>query len=317
MADLRNVTVRPIVEDHKGVLMLKKTLVALLATVSIGAVATANDLDPRYPAYQSKSGVSGTVKSIGSDTLNNLMTLWAEGFNKAYPGVKIEIEGKGSSTAPPALIAGTAGFGPMSRPMRSTEIDGFEKKYGYKPTEVRVAVDALAVFVHKDNPIKCLSLAQVDGIFSSSRTLGGADITKWDQLGLGGEYAGKPISLFGRNSASGTYGYFKEVAMGNGDYKATVKKVADTQAIIDSVVAYITSVNYKDFPDVVAMVEDAFDQLGKTKGLKEKHEGFAAKKDWENANLWAEQIWQYQVKTADLGLRAKTYLEQNGAKKIK
>jgi len=101
------------------------------------------------------------------------------------------------------------------------------------------------------------------------------------------------------------------------DYKATVKKVADTQAIIDSVVAYITSVNYKDFPDVVAMVEDAFDQLGKTKGLKEKHEGFAAKKDWENANLWAEQIWQYQVKTADLGLRAKTYLEQNGAKKIK
>ena len=101
------------------------------------------------------------------------------------------------------------------------------------------------------------------------------------------------------------------------DYKATVKKVADTQAIIDSVVAYITSVNYKDFPDVVAMVEDAFDQLGKTKGLKEKHEAFAAKKDWENANLWAEQIWQYQVKTADLGLRTKTYLEQNGAKKIK
>jgi nitrous-oxide reductase len=101
------------------------------------------------------------------------------------------------------------------------------------------------------------------------------------------------------------------------DYKATVKKVVDTQAIIDSVVAYITSVNYKDFPDVVAMVEDAFDQLGKTKGLKEKHEGFAAKKDWENANLWAEQIWQYQVKTADLGLRAKTYLEQNGAKKVK
>jgi nitrous-oxide reductase len=101
------------------------------------------------------------------------------------------------------------------------------------------------------------------------------------------------------------------------EYKATVKKVADTQAIIDSVVAYITSVNYKDFPDVVAMVEDAFDQLGKTKGLKEKHEAFAAKGDWENANLWAEQIWQYQVKTADLGLRAKTYLEQNGAKKIK
>ena len=101
------------------------------------------------------------------------------------------------------------------------------------------------------------------------------------------------------------------------DYKATVKKVADTQAIIDSVVAYITSVNYKDFPEVVAMVDDAFDQLGKTKDIKIKHEAAAAKKDWENANLWAEQVWQYQVKTADLGLRAKTFLEQNGAKKVK
>jgi nitrous-oxide reductase len=101
------------------------------------------------------------------------------------------------------------------------------------------------------------------------------------------------------------------------DYKATLKKVADTQAIIDSVVAYITSVNYKDFPEVVAMVDDAFDQLGKTKDIKVKHEAAFAKKDWENANLWAEQVWQYQVKTADLGLRAKTFLEQNGAKKVK
>ncbi len=101
------------------------------------------------------------------------------------------------------------------------------------------------------------------------------------------------------------------------DYKATLKKVVDTQAVIDSVVAYITSVNYKDFPEVVAMVEDAFDQLGKTKEAKAKHEAAAAKKDWEQANLWAEQVWQYQVKTADLGLRAKTFLEQNGAKKVK
>ncbi|MBL8449741.1 MAG: Sec-dependent nitrous-oxide reductase [Dechloromonas sp.] len=101
------------------------------------------------------------------------------------------------------------------------------------------------------------------------------------------------------------------------DYKTTLKKVADTQAVIDSVVGYITSVNFKDFPDVVAMVEDATDQLNKIKGAKEKHEAAAAKKDWEQANLWAEQVWQYQVKAADLGLRAKTYLEQNGAKKVK
>lgn len=226
--------------------MLKKSsLVALLATVSFSAVAfAADDLDPRMPEYQAQSGVSGTVKSIGSDTLNNLMTLWAEGFNKLYPGVKIEIEGKGSSTAPPALIAGTAQFGPMSRPMKSAEIDQFEKKYGYKPTEVRVAVDALAVFVHKDNPIKCLSLGQVDGIFSSSRALGGADITTWDKLGLTGEYAGKPISLFGRNSASGTYGYFKEVAMGNGDYKATVKEQPGSSTVVQGVASDKFAIGY-------------------------------------------------------------------------
>lgn len=101
------------------------------------------------------------------------------------------------------------------------------------------------------------------------------------------------------------------------DYRKTLKKVVDTQAVIDSVVAYITSVNYKDFPDVVAMVEDATDQLGKIPDARKRHEEAAAKKNWEQANLWAEQVWQYQVKAADLGIRAKTYLEQNAAKKVK
>ena len=213
--------------------MTRFGLVALLATVSVGAVAiAAADIDPRYKAYAPTSGVSGTLKSVGSDTLNNLMALWAEDFHKVYPGVKIEIEGKGSSTAPPALIAGTAHFGPMSRAMRPAEIDQFEAKYGYKPTQVRVAVDALAVYVNKDNPLKCVSLAQLDGIFSVTRNSGSPDITTWDKLGLSGEYAGKPISLFGRNSASGTYAYFKEVALGNGDYKGTVKEQPGSSAVV-------------------------------------------------------------------------------------
>jgi phosphate transport system substrate-binding protein len=225
--------------------MLKKsTLVALLTTVSISAVAVADDIDSRYTDYQPTSGVSGTLKSIGSDTLNNLMTLWAEDFKKLYPGVKIEIEGKGSSTAPPALIAGTAQFGPMSRPMRPAEKDGFESKYGYKPTEVRVAVDALAVFVHKDNPVKCLSLSQIDGIFSATRNSGSPEIKTWDQLGLGGEYAGKSISLFGRNSASGTYAYFKEVTMGNGDYKGTVKEQPGSSAVVQGVASDKFAIGY-------------------------------------------------------------------------
>ena len=210
----------------------------MLATTFLAGTAMSADtitMDPRYQAYTPTSGVSGTLKSIGSDTLNNLMTLWAEDFKKIYPGVKIEIEGKGSSTAPPALIAGTAQMGPMSRAMRPAEEDQFQGKYGYKPTQVRVAVDALAVFVNKDNPLQCLSLSQIDGIFSVTRNSGSAEIKTWDQVGLTGEYAGKPISLFGRNSASGTYGYFKEVALSNGDFKGTVKEQPGSSTVVQGV----------------------------------------------------------------------------------
>jgi phosphate transport system substrate-binding protein len=211
--------------------------VTLAMSVASSAAMAADDFDPRYKDYQQTSGVSGTIKSIGSDTLNNLLTLWAEDFKKVYPSVKIEIEGKGSSTAPPALIAGTSQFGPMSRAMRPAESDAFESKYGYKPTLLRVAVDALAVYVNKDNPLKCLGLGQVDGIFSITRNSGSPEITKWDQVGLTGEYAGKTISLFGRNSASGTYSYFKEVALGNGDYKASVKEQPGSSAVVQGIAA--------------------------------------------------------------------------------
>jgi phosphate transport system substrate-binding protein len=214
-----------------------KALMGALAVTLTATSAFAIDLDGRYQPYQPVTGVSGSLKSIGSDTLNNLMTLWAEGFKASYPSVQIEIEGKGSSTAPPALIAGTAQFGPMSRPMKAAESDAFEQKYGYKPTQVRVAVDTLAIFVHKDNPLTCISLTQIDGVFSKSRLSGSPAITTWGQLGLGGEWASKPISLFGRNSASGTYGYFKEVAMVNGDYLDTVKEQPGSSAVIQGVAA--------------------------------------------------------------------------------
>ena len=225
--------------------MTKKiALAALLASVSLYGVAMADGVDPRYQSYKPVSGVSGTMKSVGSDTLNNVMTLWAEDFKKLYPGVQIEVEGKGSSTAPPALIAGTSQFGPMSRAMRGAEIDGFTAKYGYAPTQARVAVDALAVFVNKDNPIKCLTIAQLDGIFSVTHASGGADVKTWDQVGLKGDFAGKPISMFGRNSASGTYSYFKEVALLNGDYKSTVKEQPGSSAVIQGIAADKYAIGY-------------------------------------------------------------------------
>ncbi len=223
----------------------KMAAAALVLSLGTASAVHAVDIDPNLMAYKSVSGVSGNLKSIGSDTLNNLMALWAEGFKASYPNVKIEIEGKGSSTAPPAMVSGTAHFGPMSRPMKAKEIDNFEKKYGYKPTPVRAAVDALAVFVHKDNPIKCLSMQQVDAIFSKTRKGGlDKDIANWGDAGLTGEWASKPISLYGRNSASGTYGYFKEVALFKGDYKDSVKEQPGSSTVVQGVASDKFAIGY-------------------------------------------------------------------------
>jgi len=208
---------------------------ALALALSATVLAETVKVDATIPGYKRASGVSGNLNSIGSDTLNNLMTYWAEGFKKAYPNVNIQIEGKGSSTAPPALIEGTSQIGPMSREMTGAEKDKFEAKYGYKPTVVRVALDGLAVYVNKDNPIDKLTLQQVDGIFSSTRRRGGKDMKTWGDLGLTGEWASKPISLFGRNSASGTYGYFKEHALAKGDYKNSVKEQPGSSSVVQGV----------------------------------------------------------------------------------
>jgi phosphate transport system substrate-binding protein len=224
---------------------MKKHLPAAVVALAMAAPVSAVEIDPALPGYEPVSGISGNLKSIGSDTLNNLMTLWAEGFQSVYPNVKIEIEGKGSSTAPPALIAGTAQFGPMSRPMKSKEIEDFEQKYGYKPSAFRSAVDALAVYVHKDNPLECMSMQQLDAVFSKTRNGGyDSDITTWGQLGLGGEWADRPISLYGRNSASGTYGYYKEVALFDGDYKDSVKEQPGSSTVVQGVASDKAGIGY-------------------------------------------------------------------------
>jgi phosphate transport system substrate-binding protein len=213
------------------------TLSAILGGSAL-LYAQAAKVDPAIKAYAKTSGVSGNLSSVGSDTLNNLMTLWAEGFQKQqYPNVRIQIEGKGSSTAPPALIQGTSQLGPMSREMKSSEIDAFEKKYGYKPTAIRVAVDALAVYVNKDNPLDRLTLPEVDAIFSKGRACGGKqNIDTWGKAGVkDGAWASRPISLYGRNSASGTYGFFKENALCKGDFKDTVKEQPGSASVVQGV----------------------------------------------------------------------------------
>ena len=224
----------------------RKTLALMGSLLVLATPAVAETkVEAGIAVYKKTSGVAGNLNSIGSDTLNNLMTYWAESFRKQYPNVNIQIEGKGSSTAPPALTEGTSQLGPMSRKMKASEIEAFEKKFGFKPTAIGVALDSLAVYVNKDNPIKELSLQEVDAIFSENRKAGHpVDIKAWGQVGLKGAWATKPMSLYGRNSASGTYGFFKEHALEKGDYKATVKEQPGSASVVLGVTEDLGGIGY-------------------------------------------------------------------------
>lgn len=201
--------------------------------------------DKLLPYEKSATGVSGNLSSVGSDTLANLMTLWAEAFKRRYPGVHIQVQAAGSSTAPPALIAGGSNLAPMSRLMKKRELEAFKSKYGYKPTPIRVAIDAVAVYTHKDNPLEKLTLPQLDAIFSSTRKCGyGEDITVWGQLNLTGEWSGRAFQLYGRNSVSGTYGFFKKKALCRGDYKNTVNEEPGSSSVVRAVSTSLNGIGY-------------------------------------------------------------------------
>ncbi len=218
---------------------------AMLLGVLASTMTLAADVDSSIPEYSRASGVSGNFSSVGSDTLANLMTLWAEEFKRIYPNVNIQIQAAGSSTAPPALTEGTSNMGPMSREMKDNEIEAFENKYGYKPTAIPVAIDALAVFVHKDNPLEGMTLAQVDAVFSSTLKCGYSDpINTWGGLGLTGAWERRDIQIFGRNSVSGTYGYFKETALCTGDFKNSVNEQPGSASVVQSISTSVNGIGY-------------------------------------------------------------------------
>ncbi len=213
---------------------LLSTVVLTALAVAFPGAARASDpelLDPSLPVYEPSQGVAGSVKSVGSDTMNNLMTFWAEMLQRHYPGVSVEVTGKGSSTAPPALTEGQASFGPMSRLMKSKEIDAFEERWGYKPTLLKTGIDCLAVYVHKDCPLDVITPEQVRLVFS----VDGPDTT-WGDLGVEDPaYKFQRVVLYGRNSASGTYGYFKQQALGDADFKSSVKEQPGSSSVVQAV----------------------------------------------------------------------------------
>ncbi len=215
--------------------------IGLLTASNVSAVS----VDAGVPEYKAVSGISGNLSSVGSDTLANLMTLWAESFKRSYPNVNIQIQAAGSSTAPPALTEATSNFGPMSRKMKSKEIAAFEDRFGYKPTAIPVAIDALAVYVNKDNPVKGMTIPDVDAVFSSTRKCGGdKDIKKWGDLGLSGNWKNRDIQIYGRNSVSGTYGYFKKKALCKGDYKNNVNEQPGSASVVQSVSSSVNGIGY-------------------------------------------------------------------------
>lgn len=221
-----------------------KKFIGAMAITALSSVASAQ-VDPELPTYEKASGVSGNLSSVGSDTLANLMTLWAEDFKRNYPNVNIQIQAAGSSTAPPALTEGTSNLGPMSRKMKDKEVEAFEKRFGYAPTAVPVAIDALAVFVNKDNPIKGLNIAEIDAVFSSTRKCGfDKDVTTWGDVGVEGALADKTIQLFGRNSVSGTYGYFKKKALCKGDFKNNVNEQPGSASVVQGVSESVNGIGY-------------------------------------------------------------------------
>lgn len=253
---------------------------------SLGMAANQTAIDSSIKPYTPTSGVSGNLNAVGSDTLNNLMTLWAEGFRKKYPSVKIGVEGKGSSTAPPALTAGTAQLAPMSRTMKREEIAAFEAKYGYKPTEIKVALDAVAFFVNKNNPVQALSLTQIDSIFSSTFKRGGSNITDWGDAGVPA-MKGKAISMYGRNSASGTNGFVKESALKKGDYKDSVKEQPGSSAVVQGISSDAQGIGYSGIGYVTSGV--------KTLSIAEKGGQTAVQPTYDNCMNGTYPLARYLV----------------------
>ena len=235
---------------------MMKTLVCFLLLVMTTVVNAEG-----YKPYNPTTPVTGSAGAMGSDTLNNMMALWLEAFQKFHPTVKISIEGKGSSTAPPALIEATAQLAPMSRAMKNKELDKFEDRYGYPPTQFRVALDALAIIVNKDNPIEGLTLQEADAIFSINRKREySQDVDRWSKLGIN---LGM-VSLYGRNSASGTYGFFKKVVLGGGDFKSSVKEQPGSASVVQGVSSDPNGIGYSGIGYMTSSVKIV--PLGKEKG---------------------------------------------------
>ena len=196
------------------------------------------EVDAALPDYEQSEALRQRLRSAGSDTMDLLMQSWVRAFKRWHKDVTLRHEGRGSGTAPRALAEGFAHFGPMSRALNDNERQEFRAEHGYEPTQLIVATDALAVYVHRENPVarRGMTLAELEAVFAQTRSRGHpVSIDSWGGLGLEGEWKTAPIDLLGRNPASGSYGFFQEKALGRGTYKATMLEVVGSAELIDRI----------------------------------------------------------------------------------
>ena len=225
--------------------MKKLIWLALISLHLVPSVFAQVVIDPKLPDYKPTNGVAGKIVTVGSDTMNNLAQLWTEDFKKFYPSVSVAIDAKGSSNAIPALVGGSATFGPMSRDAKQSEIQAFNNKFGYDPVLLPTSIDMVAVYVHRNNPIEGLSFPEIDAIFSSTRK-GGARMQakNWGQLGVTSDLKEKKFDCYGRNAASGTYTYFKEKVLSDGDFGDWVTENAGSSAVVQAVGSNLAGIGY-------------------------------------------------------------------------
>jgi phosphate transport system substrate-binding protein len=204
-------------------------------------------VDARLADYRRVDKLDGKIRSVGSSTLSNLINRWSEAFKLLYPTVEVDITGGGSSIAVAALLENRADLAPMSRPMNAKELSDFQAKFGYPPTRITVALDAIAIYVNKSNPLEALTLTQLDSVFSASHKRGGESIKTWGQLGLSGEWADLDIQAKGPAKTHGMYTIFKEMVMGNGEYRYDLKSEPVSTSIVQNVGAEKSAIGFASY----------------------------------------------------------------------
>ena len=207
------------------------------SALPVQKIAETVEGDQNLPVYKPAMALNVELSSVGSDSMDNMMKFWEQEFKSFHKAMKFSHEGKGSSTAIPALMEGRSNVGPMSRKLKGSEVAKFKAKFGYEPVQFRVAVDTVAVYLHPNNPFAKtgLSLAQIDAIFSSDRKRGHKAVKTWGDLGLTGEWAKAPINVYSRNKASGTYSYFNKKMLLKGKYKTTNKELVGSEQVVEAI----------------------------------------------------------------------------------